>query len=64
MIKRLCVLYPDGSISIQSPQEGEAAAVNRARRECRGYNKGERDDRKHAAFGEIQIDLQSFKMLR
>lgn len=64
MVKRLCVLYPDGSLTIQSPQPGEATAVNRARRECIGYNKGERDDRKHAEFGEIEIDLMSFKLLR
>jgi hypothetical protein len=64
MVKRLCVLYPDGSVNIQSPQEGNAAAVNRARRECLGYNKGERDMTALAQFGEIEVDLMSFKLLR
>lgn len=64
MVKRLCVLYPDGSVSIISPQDGEASATNRARRECAGYNKGERDLTKRAMIGEIAIDLMSFKELR
>jgi hypothetical protein len=64
MVKRLCVLYPDGSVSIMSPQDGEASATNRARRECAGYNKGERDLGNLAQFGEIDVDLMSFKLLR
>jgi hypothetical protein len=64
MVKRLCVLYPDGSLNIMSIEDGEASAHNRARRECNGYNKGSRATDYQAQFGEIQIDLMSFKELR
>ena len=64
MVKRLCVLFPDGSLSLISPQEGEAIATNGARRECALYNKGERDPLKLAQFGEIEINLMSFRLLR
>lgn len=64
MVKRLCVLFPDGSLNLMSNEEGEAVAHNRARRETNLYNKGERDPQKLAMFGEIQVDLMSFKELR
>lgn len=65
MVKRLCVLYPDGSVSIMSLQDGNAASsTNRARRECLSYNKTARDATELAEFGEIDIDLMSFKLLR
>jgi len=64
MVKRLCVIYPDGSVSIQSPEDGEAVATNRARNECRGYNKYARPEDSLAQFGEIDINLMSFKELR
>ena len=61
MVKRLCVLFPDGSLNLMSNEEGEAVALKRARRECTIYNKGERDPKALAMFGEIDVDLMSFK---
>lgn len=64
MVKRLCVLYPDGSLNLMSPQDGDTLATIRARRECALYNKGERDPILLAQFGEIDVNLMSFKLLR
>jgi hypothetical protein len=61
MVKRLCVIYPDGSLHLMSNEDGEAAAINRARRRARTYNEGETDPRSLAAFGEIMVDLMSFR---
>jgi hypothetical protein len=61
MVKRHCILFPDGSLNLMSNEDGEARAINRARRETALYNKGETDPVKRAAFGAIQIDLMSFK---
>jgi hypothetical protein len=60
-VKRICVLFPDGSILAMSNEDGELAAANRARQRKLLYNKGETDPQKLAMFGEIQIDLMSFK---
>lgn len=61
MVKRIAILFPDASLTIVSGQEGEAAAVNQARRECALYNKRETNPNELASFGEIEIDLNSFK---
>lgn len=61
MVKRFCILFPDGSVSVISNQDGEAAALGRARRECKLLNKNERDSAECATFGEIEISLTSFK---
>ena len=64
MVKRLCVLYPDGALDLMTNQDGEAVATNKARSLCRLYNDGETDPLDLAQFGEIEVDLQSFKLLR
>lgn len=63
MAKRFCVLFPDGSLNIHSNQRGEVAAKNEARAEARSYNKGETNATEKASFGEIDVDLLSFKEL-
>lgn len=64
MVKRLCVIYPDGAVDVMHNQDGEAIAINCARSLCDLYNRGERDPLKLAQFGEIDVNLMSFKMLR
>lgn len=61
MVRRFCVLFPDGSVNVMSAEGGEAAALSRARQECARYNKGETDDARRAAFGEIEVSLTSFR---
>lgn len=65
MVKRMCVLYPDGSINVvEGNQRSDAAQINEARKLCDGFNKGETDKAKLATFGQIEVDLMSFKELR
>jgi hypothetical protein len=61
MVKRIAVLFPDASITIISGQKGEAAAKVQARYECAVWNKGETNPENRAMFGEIEVDLMSFK---
>ena len=61
MVKRIAIIFPDQSVSLMSPVDGEIAAVARARRETASFNKGERDPAELAQFGEIEVDLMSFK---
>ena len=61
VVKRIAVVFPDQSISLMSPVNGEAAAIARARRETATFNKGESDPAELAQFGEIEVDLMSFK---
>ena len=61
MVKRIAILFPDASLTIMSGQGGEAAAVIQARKETALFNKRERDPKQLAQFGEIEIDLMSFK---
>lgn len=61
MVKRFCILFPDGSLTIVSRFDGEAASLGRARTECQLYNKGEKKKEHLAMIGEIEIDLMSFK---
>ena len=61
MVKRYCVLFPDGSLNVHSNQNGDNAAAVEASRERDFYNKGERDPTKRAAYGLIDIDIVSFK---
>lgn len=61
MVKRIAILFPDASLSIMSGQDGEVAAAAQARRECALFNKGERNKSELAQWGEIEIDLMSFK---
>lgn len=60
MVKRICVLYPDGSLNVLSGNRGEQH-LNEARAEERGYNKGETRQDEKALVGEIDVDLMSFK---
>lgn len=61
MVKRICVLYPDGSLNVLSGNRGEQHNLNEARAEARGYNKGETRQEEKALVGEIEVDLMSFK---
>lgn len=61
MVKRIAILFPDASLSIMTGQDGENAALAQARRECAIFNKGERNLTERAMFGEIEINLMSFK---
>lgn len=61
MVKRIAILFPDQSLTIIAGTGGEAAAVIQARKECLLFNKGERDPKELAMFGEIDVDLMSFK---
>ncbi len=61
MVKRIAVLFPDGSINIMSNQVGEVTAITAARRECQIWNKSRRTGELLTQFGEIEIDLMSFR---
>lgn len=61
MVKRVCVLYPDGSLTLVAAGRSEAAQVNEARRLRDGFNKGERNKAELASFGEVEVDLMSFR---
>lgn len=61
MVKRIAVMFPDGSLNVISGQKSEAAALAEARAERDVWNKGEKDQRRLAAMGEIEVDLGSFK---
>lgn len=60
-VKRICILYPDASLLVLPGSLSEAAALSQARNECRTMNKGERNPERLARFGEIAVDLGSFK---
>lgn len=60
-VKRIGILYPDASVMLMSGALSEATALAQARRECQIMNKGERDPQRLAKFGEIMVDLGSFK---
>jgi hypothetical protein len=61
MVKRIAILFADASLTIISGQLSEAAQLAQARLETSLFNKGERNPAKLATFGEIDIDLMSFK---
>lgn len=62
MVTRLCVMYPDGSINLmKSAGRHPTEQKNEAREEARQFNRGETDAAKLATFGEIKVDLGSFK---
>lgn len=61
MVKRVAIIFPDGSLNVMSSIEGEAAATAQARREAAAYNKGERDASKRAYFGVLDVDLTGFR---
>ena len=63
MVSRICIIFPDGSISIMANTEGEAAARVQASRETARFNKGESNPQARAQFGSIDIDLMSFREL-
>lgn len=61
MVKRIAILWPDASLSIISGRGSEASQISQARKETALFNKGERDPKELAMFGEIEISLMSFK---
>lgn len=61
MVKRIAILFPDASLMIVSAQNGEVEALNEARTQCGYFNKGEQNPEEKAMFGEIEINLNSFK---
>lgn len=61
MVKRMAILFPDASLSIISGQQSDAAQIIQARKECALFNKGEKNPKELAMFGEIEVDLMSFK---
>ena len=63
MVKRIAIIYPDASISVMAGAHDSAKAINQARREVRLFNKGEAAPAARAQFGEIEVDLMSFKEL-
>jgi hypothetical protein len=64
MVKRIAVLFPDGSMNVYSGSKSEAAQLAEGRHERDTWNKGERDAAKFAQMGEIEVDLMSFKERR
>lgn len=65
MAKRICVMFPDGSMEIMS-HEGDdpghaTEEANYARNVVKHFNKDEADAAQHARFGQIEVDLMSFK---
>lgn len=61
MVKRICIIFPDGSLSIMPKMENEQQQLNAARDEARGFNRGEKNRSELAMIGEIEINLTSFK---
>jgi len=61
MVKRICIIFPDQSLTIMSNVKGEGSALHQAHFEAKIHNKGERDESRKAQVGEIEIDLTSFK---
>ncbi len=59
MAKRICIIFPDQSVTLFSAAEGEAKALALARSELAIWNKDPRQPR--AQMGEIEVDLMSFK---
>lgn len=59
MVKRICIIFPDQSLTICSPVGGEAKALAAARHELSVWNKDARQPK--AQMGEIEVDLGSFK---
>lgn len=59
MVKRICIIFPDQSVTLMSPVGGEARALSTARDELRIWNKDTRQP--PAQMGEIEVDLLSFK---
>lgn len=61
MVKRICIQFPDGSLTITPRLENEQQELNMARDEARGFNRGEKNRSELAMVGEIEINLTSFK---
>ncbi len=59
MVKRICIIFPDQSLTILSSTNGEAAALAQARAELKIWNRDKRQPQ--ALMGEIDINLMSFK---
>lgn len=59
MVRRICTIFPDQSITIYSAADGEAAALAAARNDLKIWNRDPRAPK--ALMGEIDIDLMSFK---
>jgi hypothetical protein len=55
--KRICIIFPDQSITLFSGSEGKALAA--ARHELAIWNKDPRQPK--AQMGEIEVDLMSFR---
>jgi hypothetical protein len=64
MVKRIAIIFPDASISIMPGSHDSAQAINQARREVRLFNRHETEPAKMAQFGEIEINLMSFRETR
>lgn len=58
-VKRICVIFPDQSLTIFSSAGGEAQALSQARDELKIWNRDKREP--PAQMGEIEINLMSFK---
>lgn len=61
MVKRVAIIFPDGSLSIMPSSDGETNALAQAKRESDLYNKHERDKSKRAYFGVLDVDLTGFR---
>lgn len=57
MVKRICVIFPDQSVTLYAGSE--ASALSQARHELEVWNKDPRQPK--AQMGEIEVDLRSFK---
>lgn len=64
MVRRVCVIWPNGEIDVVSSEDGERAAENTARDLVEFFNKGARGANELAQFGTIEVDLMSFKEMR
>lgn len=60
MARRICIVYPDGSMTVFAA-ESEGAALAAGRHELKIYNRGQRDQTKKAQLGEIEVDFVSFR---
>lgn len=59
MVRRICIIFPDQSITVFSGAIGEGKALAQAREELKIWNKDTRQP--PAQMGEINVDLMSFK---
>ncbi len=64
MVKKICVLYSDGSMNVLSGKRGEENAIAEARGEALVDNRHVKEQKDLARVGMIEVDLDSFEEIK